>query len=58
MVGMGVRKKDVIEAERHAVTHHLTLGSLSAVEQKRLTFSDNGEPADAAFDGRARGRCA
>ena len=54
VVGVHVGEEDVLERERHAVSHHLSLRALAAVEHQRLALSVNRERRHVALDGWAR----
>ena len=55
VVGMEVREEDVLQHERDAVAHHLTLRPFAAIEQHRLSLADDRERADVALDRGASG---
>jgi len=50
-----VRKEEIIERKSDPVPHHLALGALAAVDQKRLAFTNDGKGTDRALDGGSRG---
>lgn len=43
VIGVHVSKEDVLEGERDAVPHHLTLGAFAAIEHQRFAFAVDGE---------------
>jgi hypothetical protein len=47
---MKVGEEDVVQTERHPVTHHLPLRALAAVEQQRLSLAHDGERRNVALD--------
>ena len=48
-------KEDFLEGESYAISHHLPLVALAAVEQQHLTFSLHGEPGNIAIQRRDGG---
>ena len=55
MIGMEVREEDVLEGERHAVAHHLSLRALAAIEEQGLTFAHHCDGRNVALDRGAGG---
>ena len=53
VVAMHVRKEEIAERKSDPVPHHLPLCSLAAIEKKCLSFPNDGEGADATFNGGA-----
>jgi hypothetical protein len=51
VVGVVVGEKDLAKRETHAVTHHLALIALAAVEQDGFTFALHSETGHVAIDG-------
>src|SRR4029079_9465852 len=56
VIGVHVGEEDVLERERHSVSHHLSLRALAAVEHQRLALSMDRERTHVALDGWARRR--
>jgi hypothetical protein len=53
VIGMGMRKKEVLERKGDSETHHLALRPLAAIEQQGLPLPNEREGCDAPFDGGA-----
>ena len=55
VIGMKVREENISDRERDSVAHHLALSAFAAIDEHGLTFADERDRRNTAFNSRAGG---